>query len=103
MKRTTKPKPKNFPKKNLLEYKKNDPLWKKTLQKKTDLITLLNYTVDLNSRLKTHFDYYDLYIQSIDFKFILSSFENLKYPKQSKKLRKVKYFKYLNFPVNPIN
>ena len=37
---------KNFPKKNLLEYKKNDPLWKRTLQKKTDLITLLNYTVD---------------------------------------------------------
>ena len=41
-----KTKKKNFPKKNLLEYKKNDPLWKRTLQKKTDLITLLNYTVD---------------------------------------------------------
>ena len=75
----------------------------KDSSKETDLITLLNYTVDLNSRLKTHFDYYDLYIQSNDFKFSLGSFENLKYPKQSKKLRKVKYFKYLNFPVNPIN
>ena len=94
---------KTFQRKICFRKKKNDPLWKKTLQKKTDLITLLNYTVDLNSRLKTHFDFYDLYIQSNDFKFILGSFGNLKYPKQSKKLRKVKYFKYLNFPVNPIN
>ena len=72
--------------------------------KKDTMLKLQEMLKNCNPYVKTFKCLADMPEEEIsDFKFILSSFENQQYPKQSKKLRKVKYFKYLNFPVNPIN